>query len=99
MQGHSESCRKTLEEELTDDPRVKLRRLKGQECCERMLEDQEAKRCEEKEEQCNENRDDMACRLTTATVRQCPRMIAGSLGTGLGLRRSSYVCADSCGTL
>jgi hypothetical protein len=43
-QGHSESCRRRIEEELKDDPRMKLQRLKEKEYVERRLEEQEKKR-------------------------------------------------------
>jgi hypothetical protein len=53
-QGHSESCRKRLEEEFRDDPRVKLQRLKEKAYVEKRLEEQDRKRAraeEPKEEQ------------------------------------------------
>jgi hypothetical protein len=49
-QGHSESCRKRLEEELKDDPRIKLQRIKEKEYVERRLEEQERKRRKKEED-------------------------------------------------
>jgi hypothetical protein len=49
-QGHSESCRKRLEEELKDDPRIKLQRIKEKEYVERRLEEQDRKKRKKEEE-------------------------------------------------
>jgi hypothetical protein len=48
-QGHSESCRKRLEEELKDDPRVKLQRMKEKAYVEKRLEEQDRKRARSEE--------------------------------------------------
>jgi hypothetical protein len=50
-QGHSESCRKRIEEALKDDPRIKLQRIKEKEYVERRLEEQEAKRRKKEKEE------------------------------------------------
>ena len=49
-QGHSESCRKRLEEELKDDPRVKLQRLREKEYVEKRIDEQERKRLRKEDE-------------------------------------------------
>jgi hypothetical protein len=55
-QGHSEPCRKRIEEALKDDLRIKLQRIKEKAYVERRLEEQEAKRRkkEEKEKESSE---------------------------------------------
>jgi hypothetical protein len=43
-QGHSEACRKRLEEALKDDPRLKIQKMREKEYLERRLDEQERKR-------------------------------------------------------
>jgi hypothetical protein len=71
-QGHSENCRKRLEEALKDDPRVKLQRLKEKEYVHKRLEEQERKRSRREEAREEEKDEGMQVERQAPALEEAP---------------------------
>jgi hypothetical protein len=77
-QGHSEACRKRLEGELKDDPRMKLQKARQEEYVARRLEEQERKRRKQQEEKKDEPKQNSSSSIAAAPSSSSPAASSSS---------------------